>query len=344
MGCYHTLQPDKNPFAPPSIPALTPQGFVRWQTVQLLLGPEEHVPFLQTAVKRLGLSNPIDGKPFPTWLPRNALPSRPDPETLQWHQKVSDRLKIEAQRPQVRGIPGTHPGALSDGTSDGTLESSDDQSLVDAANYFSEQRPRPPFRHPEPLHMPPYASGPTSRRGTSKDPRPWTPERRRSNSDPHLHRPEFRDDKSRRNDPRSHHRRRSSSTISTSSTSSYTSSSSSGRSDDLGRRHRTSSSATLQPPRSRQASQQHDPQRPQSVRHSPLSHSSTFPYRPTSRQDPAPHRNPSAPGRGNMRGHNVRWGADSVHNISSSQDRYRERDGKSRARSEGREGRRNPYY
>ena len=340
MGCYHTLQPDKNPFAPPSIPALTPQGFVRWQTVQLLLGPEEHVPFLQTAVKRLGLSNPIDGKAFPTWLPRNALPSRPDPATLQWHQKVSDRLKLEAQKPQGRGISGTHTGALSDGTSDGTLESSDDQSLVDAANYFSGQRPRPPFRHPEPLNMP-YTGGPTSRKSTGKDPRPWTPERRRSNSDSQLHRPELRDGKGRRNDPRSRPRRRSPSTISTSSSSSDTSSSSSGRSDDLGRRHRTSSSATLQPPR--RHSTQHDPQRTQSARQSPHPHSSTFPSRPDPRFVP-PQRNPSAPGRGNTRGHNVRWGADSVHNIAPGQDRYRDRDGKSRAKSEERGGRRYPYY
>lgn len=69
LGCFHTLEPERDPYTRPSIPALTPQGFVRWQTVQLLLEPGEHVPFLQNAVKRFDLINPADGAPFQAYCP-----------------------------------------------------------------------------------------------------------------------------------------------------------------------------------------------------------------------------------------------------------------------------------
>lgn len=48
--------------------------------MQVLLEPDEHVAFLQNAVKRLEIINPADGSLFPHPLPREALPSRPDPE------------------------------------------------------------------------------------------------------------------------------------------------------------------------------------------------------------------------------------------------------------------------
>lgn len=83
MGCFHTLQQDKSPYTAPTVPALTREGFVRWQTVQILLEPDEHVAFLQNAVKRLEIINPADGTLYPH-LPRDALPSRPDPEMVQW--------------------------------------------------------------------------------------------------------------------------------------------------------------------------------------------------------------------------------------------------------------------
>jgi hypothetical protein len=44
IGCKHILLPSHDRFKPPSIPALTKPRFVRWQAIQILLGPEEHVP------------------------------------------------------------------------------------------------------------------------------------------------------------------------------------------------------------------------------------------------------------------------------------------------------------
>jgi len=344
LGCYHNLQPQPDPFTAPTVPALTPQGFVRWQTVQLLLEPEEHVPLLQTAVKRFDISNPIDGSAFPSWLPRDALPSKPDRDMLQWHETVSQKLMLEAQASQPRSISTSHHRELSDSLSDGTLESSrdsysrdssatDDRSLVDAATYFSDPHPRPHFRPPEPLRM--QQAMPPARR----EPPPWSPERRRSNSDSNLQRSatwSTRDQLGRHNTltrhaPASKARRRSPSTISTSSTSSSSSSSTTSSGGSLGpHRSHSASTTTLQP--RRHSSHQLYEQRNGNV---------------TPRQNPSPsvappqnppvsfaHRHPSAlaNANANARGHNVRWGNDRVYNIPPGRDAG----GKSRAKSEER--------
>ncbi|MCJ1424684.1 hypothetical protein MMC29_002572, partial [Sticta canariensis] len=114
LGCYHTLQPCDDPCAPPSTPALTPQGFVRWQTVQLLLQPEAHVPFLQEAVKRFEITNPSDGGPFPRRLPKEALPSRPDLEMTEWEKDIRERLLLEVQASQFRRASFNPTTALGD--------------------------------------------------------------------------------------------------------------------------------------------------------------------------------------------------------------------------------------
>ncbi|KAJ5325212.1 uncharacterized protein N7506_008314 [Penicillium brevicompactum] len=92
LGCFHSLQPSANPYEPPTIPSLLPTGFVRWQTIQLLMDPDEHSVYLQNAVSQWDLVG-ANGDPLPKEIPRDAFPSEPDPEMLEWHEGVSRRLE-----------------------------------------------------------------------------------------------------------------------------------------------------------------------------------------------------------------------------------------------------------
>ncbi|KAJ5096369.1 hypothetical protein NUU61_005725 [Penicillium alfredii] len=94
LGCFHSLQPSTNPYEAPSIPSLLPNGFVRWQTIQLLMDPDEHSQYLQNAVELWDIAD-ANGELFPKEIPRDAFPSEPDPEMLQWHEEVSRRLEYD---------------------------------------------------------------------------------------------------------------------------------------------------------------------------------------------------------------------------------------------------------
>ena len=97
LGCQHTLHQEKTFFEPPSIPALTAQGFVRWQVIQILLAPTEHVPYLQESVRRFEILNAGPGGPFPKVLPAECLPQTPDADITKWHKGVEQRLRLEAE-------------------------------------------------------------------------------------------------------------------------------------------------------------------------------------------------------------------------------------------------------
>ncbi|KAF2469192.1 uncharacterized protein BDR25DRAFT_51725 [Lindgomyces ingoldianus] len=99
LGAFHSLQPapDDDGYSCPAIPALKKKGFVTWQTIQLLLGPEEHVPFLQKAVQQFDVVDPETGNLFPKILPKECFPDRPDDAMEAWYQGVAERLKREAE-------------------------------------------------------------------------------------------------------------------------------------------------------------------------------------------------------------------------------------------------------
>ncbi|ROV96349.1 hypothetical protein VPNG_09052 [Cytospora leucostoma] len=96
FGCQHTLQPTENDFEAPNVPALTLRGFVRWESIQVLLNPEEHVPFIKDAVKNWHLRDPDTGEPFPEDIPDEAFPTEPDPDISAWHAACGDKLRQEA--------------------------------------------------------------------------------------------------------------------------------------------------------------------------------------------------------------------------------------------------------
>ena len=108
MGCFHSLQPRSDPFGSPCIPALLPSGFVRWQTLQLLLSPEEHVAFMQEAVKWYDVPT-ADGGVFPKVIPRESFPEKPDVEMVRWHASVTGSLEQDHHTRRLKYSPFQSP-------------------------------------------------------------------------------------------------------------------------------------------------------------------------------------------------------------------------------------------
>ncbi|KAL2125293.1 hypothetical protein VTJ04DRAFT_1658 [Mycothermus thermophilus] len=96
LGCQHLLLPSGDDFAPPTIPALTTKGFVRWQTIQTLLEPAVQVPVLQHTVANAALKDPDTGVPFPIDLPKESFPSQPDDDTNRWYEEMAERARRKA--------------------------------------------------------------------------------------------------------------------------------------------------------------------------------------------------------------------------------------------------------
>ena len=154
LGCQHTLHQEKNLFEPPIIPALTEAGFVRWQVIQVLLAPAEHVQYLQAAVKRFEIMNPGPGGPFPKSLPTQCLPTVPDAEIVQWHEGVGRRLQAEFS---PRSRPTSRPSS----------------ARVDNRSPAAEREFNPLYARRRPhLQSPPFGA---SRRQSSSDTREERP-------------------------------------------------------------------------------------------------------------------------------------------------------------------------
>ncbi|KAL7924072.1 hypothetical protein ACQKWADRAFT_319646 [Trichoderma austrokoningii] len=140
-GCQHSLQPTENDYDPPSIPALTPRGFSRWEAVEVLLGPEEHVPFIQYAVQHWNLRHPETGQAFPPDLPATVFPSQPDQEVDRWHKTCADQMRDEANR------DGSNPWNAWNAMPGGSFVPKPEPSPEPAAPKFAYFRPPDPF-HP----------------------------------------------------------------------------------------------------------------------------------------------------------------------------------------------------
>ena len=99
LGCLHSLQPlsHSTAFTGPTVPALKTEGWIMWQTIQLLLGPEEHSSFLVEAVQTWDVRDPATGEVFPKLLPRRCFPLEPDKHMVAWYEGVSERLRREAE-------------------------------------------------------------------------------------------------------------------------------------------------------------------------------------------------------------------------------------------------------
>jgi len=149
LGCLHSIQPrpDDDGYSSPSIPALKKKGFITWQTIQLLLGPEEHVPFLQNAVSRFDIVDPSTSNTFPKLLPKECFPHHPDPDMIRWYEGVSEKLRKEAEEEEQRNVAGQQAEGGNRTSSEFTGDESADDERAGAARYFRDpmyrNRPRP---------------------------------------------------------------------------------------------------------------------------------------------------------------------------------------------------------
>jgi hypothetical protein len=126
-----------------------------------LLGPEEHVPFMQYAVKHWRLKNPDTGEVFPPELPREAFPAQADPEVDNWHKMCAERLRDLA--------------TPKDEAKNGEDRVRDGYSHVRAKHSPGSPRPGPEadyFNRPVA-----YAHVPAGRRGSGRSNAPRSPER-----------------------------------------------------------------------------------------------------------------------------------------------------------------------
>lgn len=108
LGCYHSLQPTRNAFEAPSIPCLTDDGYVRWQTLQLLLCPEEHANMLQKALQIYQVPRRAGGF-FPRAVPRECFPARPDADMEKWHRFVTSQISQENYQRRLKYSPYQSP-------------------------------------------------------------------------------------------------------------------------------------------------------------------------------------------------------------------------------------------
>lgn len=96
-----------------------------------MLGPEEHVPFIQNALQVYDVRNPDTGEPFPKTIPSSAFPQGPDPVMVKWHEDISQRLQLEAQAAN----DGRPLSRESTNSTEGTIVTINDRSH--AAGFFA---------------------------------------------------------------------------------------------------------------------------------------------------------------------------------------------------------------
>lgn len=205
VGCFHSLRPSNNPYELPSVPSLLPLGFLRWQTIQILMDPDEHSRYLQNAVRQWDIVD-ANGDMFPKEIPRDAFPSEPDPEMLQWHEGVCRKLEYDFVKRQAHRASPPNFGAFHQ-----YFSSKDSQP--DEEDYFSP----PPRRATSHRHGHYDSDRPSRRRHHPRrlsGDHPLSNTRKSDRREPHLSQPDGRRSgastpRVRSPSPRSHHPRNS---------------------------------------------------------------------------------------------------------------------------------------
>lgn len=114
LGCFHSLQPTRSAFEAPSIPCLTDDGFVRFQTLQILLCPQEFAPMMQRAVQIYDVPKRGGGY-FPKSMPVDCFPAKPDAEMEKWHRFVTSQMNQDYVR-RLKYSPYASPAPEANGS------------------------------------------------------------------------------------------------------------------------------------------------------------------------------------------------------------------------------------
>ena len=118
-----------------------------WQTIQLLLGPDEHAGFLCEAVQKWDVKDPTTGEVFPKILPRECFPMEPDKHMVAWYEGVSERLRREAEdedRQRTGEAERAEVRRIRDGS---RKEDSEDEGSVDSKGPAMAYFRNPLYRH-----------------------------------------------------------------------------------------------------------------------------------------------------------------------------------------------------
>lgn len=173
LGCLHSLQPLPNSatFTDPTIPALKTEGWIMWQTIQVLLGPDEHSKFLTEAVRRWDVKDPDSGEVLPKILPRSCFPAMPDKHMVAWYEGVSERLRTEAEE-EIRKVEDEKEADRSRVAVRG--HDTDDEGSVDSRGPALAYFRNPLYRHVDGKsaagpNRPAVSPRPSSLRGKSKE-------------------------------------------------------------------------------------------------------------------------------------------------------------------------------
>jgi hypothetical protein len=115
-----------------------------WQTIQLLLGPDEHTKFLIEAVRRWDIEDPDTGEILPKVLPRQCFPAHPDKHMVAWYEGVSERLNAEAEE-EMRKVEDEREANRSRVAL--KSQETDDEESVDSRGPALEYFRNPLYRH-----------------------------------------------------------------------------------------------------------------------------------------------------------------------------------------------------